>query len=53
MRIALLHIIALFAAFHAVAQKPMVWLEVEPKEAEVGEVLTIIIKSNVHVRLTL
>jgi len=48
MKIALLHIIALFAAFHAVAQKPMVWLEVEPKEAEVGEVLTIIIKSNVQ-----
>ena len=48
MRIALLHIIALFSAFHTVAQKPMVWLEVEPKEAEVGEVLTIIIKSNVQ-----
>lgn len=48
MKAQFLHILFCFAAFYSAAQKPIVILEVEPKEAEVGEILTITVKSNVQ-----
>lgn len=48
MKIFLIHIVFSLLAFHTFCQKPVVWLEIEPKEAEIGEVLTITVKSNVQ-----
>jgi hypothetical protein len=48
MRAYFLHIIFTFIALFSAAQKPLVILEVEPKEAEIGEMLTISVKSNVQ-----
>ncbi len=48
MRNLILHIICLFTAFFGMAQRPVVSLEVEPKTAEVGEIITITVKSNVQ-----
>lgn len=48
MRYLIAHIVLLFVALHTYAQKPVVFLDVEPKDAEVGEILTITVKSNVH-----
>lgn len=48
MKAQFLHILFCFVAFYTAAQKPIVILEVEPKEAEVGEILTITVKSNVQ-----
>lgn len=48
MRSQLLHIILFFIATNVLAQKPIVLLEVDPKEAEIGEILTITIKSNIE-----
>lgn len=48
MKFYLLHILVCFASFHTSAQKPIVLLEVESKEAEIGEMLTITVKSNVE-----
>lgn len=42
------HILLLFTSLFSLGQKPIVYLEVNTKEAEVGEVLTITIKSNVQ-----
>lgn len=43
-----LHIIFLLGVFTVCAQKPLVLLDVEPKDAEIGEILTITVKSNVQ-----
>jgi hypothetical protein len=43
-----LHSIFLFVALCSFGQKPIVILEVEPKEAEVGEMLTITVRANVQ-----
>lgn len=48
MKAQFLYILFCLIAFYSAAQKPIVILEVEPKEAEVGEILTITIKSNVQ-----
>ena len=48
MRANLLYIFFSIVSLNVSAQKPIVLLEVEPKEAEVGEMLTITIKSNVQ-----
>ncbi len=43
------HIVSILLLSNQVlAQKPVVYLEVEPHEAEVGEILTITVKSNVQ-----
>ena len=41
MRQLIIHSVFLFVALCSFGQKPIVILEVEPKEAEVGEMLTI------------
>ncbi len=43
-----LHIVLLFCCNLALAQKPMVLLDIDPKEAEPGEILTVTIKSNIQ-----
>lgn len=48
MKLLLIHIIFSIFTLQAIAQKPVVWLEVDPKEGIIGEVLTITIKSNVQ-----
>ena len=48
MRIYILHITFTFIALFSIAQKPLVILEVEPKEAEIGEMFTISVKSNIQ-----
>lgn len=47
MKLLLLHIVCLLTLF-SWAQKPLVYLEVEPKEAEVGEAITITVKANIQ-----
>ena len=44
----LLHIGFLSLWLNSVAQKPMVLLDVDPKDAQAGEILTITVKSNVQ-----
>lgn len=44
----ILHIAFCLFALQSMAQRPLVLLEIEPKEAEIGEVLTITVKSNVE-----
>ena len=44
----ILHSIFIFFAFCSLGQKPIVILEVEPKEAEEGEMLTITVRANVQ-----
>ena len=48
MKTFILHSFFCFAAVCSIAQKPLVFLEVDSKEAEIGEVLTITVKSNVQ-----
>lgn len=48
MRTFILYSFFCIVAFCSIAQKPLVFLEVDPKEAEIGEVLTITVKSNVQ-----
>lgn len=48
MKQAFLHSVFLVLAFCSFGQKPIVILEVEPKEAEVGEMLTITVRANVQ-----
>lgn len=48
MKTFVLHIISLLISSCVYAQKPMVLLDVEPKEAEPGEILTVTIKSNIQ-----
>lgn len=48
MKLVVLHITLLLSALNCLAQKPMVLLDVSPKDGEVGEILTITIKSNVQ-----
>lgn len=48
MKTLFLHILIVFTSLLSLGQKPVVYLEVNTKEAEVGEVLTITIKSNVQ-----
>ena len=43
-----LHIVFCFASFQSLAQRPLVLLEIDPKEAGIGEALTITVKSNVE-----
>lgn len=42
------HILFMFISLFSMGQKPVVYLEVDTKEAEIGEVLTITVKSNVQ-----
>lgn len=48
MKQAFLHSVFLVVALCSFGQKPIVILEVEPKEAEVGEMLTITVRANVQ-----
>lgn len=48
MRQLIIHSVFLFVALCSFGQKPIVILEVEPKEAEVGEMLTITVRANVQ-----
>jgi len=48
MKLVLLHITLFLSALSCLGQKPMVLLDVSPKDGEVGEILTITIKSNVQ-----
>ena len=48
MKLVALHITLLLSALTCLGQKPMVLLDVSPKDGEVGEILTITIKSNVQ-----
>jgi hypothetical protein len=48
MKYLVLHSVFFFFAFISVAQKPLVQLTVEPKTANVGDVMTISVKSNIH-----
>ncbi len=48
MKYLVLHSVFFFFAFICVAQKPLVQLTVEPKTANVGDVITISVKSNIH-----
>ncbi len=48
MKAFILHSFFCFVAVCATAQKPIVFLEIDPKEAEIGEVITITVKSNVQ-----
>lgn len=48
MKNTLIHICFLFVWLNVKAQKPMVLLDVDPKEAELGEILTITVKTNVQ-----
>ncbi len=48
MKQAFLHSVFFFLALCSFGQKPIVILEVEPKEAEVGEMLTITVRANVQ-----
>lgn len=44
----ILHIVLLLFSGVVLAQKPMVLLDIDPKEAEPGEILTVTIKSNIQ-----
>lgn len=48
MKTTFLHIFFILLSAHCMAQRPLVLLEIEPQEAEVGEPLTITVKSNVE-----
>ncbi|MEN9401007.1 MAG: hypothetical protein RL632_2110 [Bacteroidota bacterium] len=48
MKYLVLYSVFFFFAFRSVAQKPLVQLTVEPKTANVGDVITISVKSNIH-----
>ena len=48
MKYLVVHSIFFFVAFSSFAQKPLVQLTVEPKTANVGDVITISVKSNIH-----
>ena len=48
MKYLVLHSVLFFFAFISIAQKPIVQLTVEPKTANVGDVITISVKSNIH-----
>jgi hypothetical protein len=43
-----LHIVFLLLSTLTMAQKPIVFLDIDPKEAEIGEIITITVKSNVQ-----
>jgi hypothetical protein len=47
MKLLLAHIVCLLSLL-SWAQKPFVYLEVEPKEAEIGEAITITVKANIQ-----
>ena len=48
MKYLLAHIVLFVCSWNAFSQKPLVQLTVEPKTANVGDVITISVKSNVH-----
>jgi hypothetical protein len=48
MRIGLNIAVFLLASVYCFAQKPMIYLVVEPKSAEIGEILTITVKTNLE-----
>ena len=48
MKYLLAHIVLFICSWNAFSQKPLVQLTVEPKTANVGDVITISVKSNVH-----
>lgn len=48
MRLFILNIILLLTGGYCLGQKPIVFLDVEPKDAEVGEILTVTVKSNIQ-----
>lgn len=48
MKYLLAHIVLFVCSWNAFSQKPLVQLTVEPKTANVGDVITISVKSNIH-----
>jgi hypothetical protein len=48
MKFSIIHIVFLFISGLCLAQKPMVLLDIDPKEAEPGEILTVTVKSNIQ-----
>ncbi len=48
MKVIVSHIIFVLLSFTALSQKPIVFLDIDPKEAEIGEILTITVKSNMQ-----
>ena len=53
MKVIVGHIIFLLLSCTAFSQKPIVFLDIDPKEAEIGEILTITVKSNVQGELNI